>query len=967
MSRWTDDTPITMNLWNYNVYQQPFPLHMMWDQTQPFKLDFEVLIKLWKQAKNKLQPNRTPSLKCGIMVILPQVNPFWIQTPCQQENVLPHFICKRHKRNNITDIKGVNQITPEMCKKQLYLLQGICYKLTPTSARHIQSLKTVNNTPFITSISPYFKYTKGHFHLLHNNGCLTIHGDNEVDFSNVYIQRTFIIHKVSSFKVSKCSLGEFRCADGSCISLTCVCDGVSDCPHSEEEKSCLCYVYGNVISDSLYCSHECHPDNCTCQTLYKQLDNGGCQPYLAQLSIPQHGEYSGNSYHCNDGHTIPLRYVNDTVPDCGLGEDETQFQIILSQANIVKTAIISDHCSESELSCYPGMQNCFDISYICLYDFDMFGNMLHCRNGRHLQNCVDFPCSNTFKCSHSYCIPWRRVCDGIFDCPLKDDENHCEHYKCLNTLKCKFTHICVHPIEVCDGISHCPHGDDEILCNLSPCPPACSCHALAVDCHFANLTRLPRMSTNVIFCDLHNNNIQLFPNMFSIYSKIQILNLSKNKFGNICSVNSEITYFMGLSVITYLDLGHNMIQYISPNCFQGLDSLVELNMHNNKIIFIKNHSFKQLWFLTKLNLSHNHIHTLIDDFYNLVVLDIRSNNIYVIDVKKGKLLEKLYADEYWHCCINSDVECFAPYEVFSSCSDLLHYKAYYTWIWFVAFTSLAANIIVIISSKMKVKHGVNSLMMMNLAVSDLAYSIYLLIIAVSDRVYKGQYAVHNVQWRSSYFCHLAAILSSTSFLMSALCILSITFLRFYKIRYNSATTILDCKMFIIMSFIMLWIFIISSTVSVIIGQSLNEGKLFAQRNGLCLMTIGTFEPMEPMLIWSMCQNAIIICIIGIMLILYCKLYGHVKSVREKVQSMGSSNIKGNMLSRMSIKITLIIVTNVICWVPTVIVSILSAGGIDIHPSLTVATAIIFMPINSLINPILYNINEWKCGQKNIIK
>ncbi len=67
--------------------------------------------------------------------------------------------------------------------------------------------------------------------------------------------------------------------------------------------------------------------------------------------------------------------------------------------------------------------------------------------------------------------------------------------------------------------------------------------------------------------------------------------------------NSHITYFMGLSVITYLALGHSMIQYIFRNCFQGLYSLVELNMHNNKIIFIKNHSFKQLWFLTKLNLS----------------------------------------------------------------------------------------------------------------------------------------------------------------------------------------------------------------------------------------------------------------------------------------------------------------------------------------------------------------------------
>ncbi len=60
----------------------------------------------------------------------------------------------------------------------------------------------------------------------------------------------------------------------------------------------------------------------------------------------------------------------------------------------------------------------------------------------------------------------------------------------------------------------------------------------------------------------------------------------------------------------------------------------------------------------------------------------------------------------------------------------------------------------IISSKMKVKHGDNSLVMMNL---DLAYKIYLLIVAAYDRVYNGWYAVHIVHWRSSYFWHLAAI------------------------------------------------------------------------------------------------------------------------------------------------------------------------------------------------------------------
>lgn len=41
--------------------------------------------------------------------------------------------------------------------------------------------------------------------------------------------------------------------------------------------------------------------------------------------------------------------------------------------------------------------------------------------------------------------------------------------------------MCVHPSHVCDGMLQCPQRDDELFCNLT-CPPGCTCLGLAFTC-----------------------------------------------------------------------------------------------------------------------------------------------------------------------------------------------------------------------------------------------------------------------------------------------------------------------------------------------------------------------------------------------------------------------------------------------------------------------------------------------------
>ena len=58
--------------------------------------------------------------------------------------------------------------------------------------------------------------------------------------------------------------------------------------------------------------------------------------------------------------------------------------------------------------------------------------------------------------------------------------------------------------------------------------------------------------------------------------------------------------------------------------------------------------------------------------------------------------------------------------------------------------------------------------------------------------------------------------------------------------------------------------------------------------------------------------------------------------------------------RLQQKISVIIATNLLCWLPVIIVSCLHSGGVvDATPHYPIIS-IVFLPINSVINPVLYS-------------
>ncbi len=117
-------------------------------------------------------------------------------------------------------------------------------------------------------------------------------------------------------------------------------------------------------------------------------------------------------------------------------------------------------------------------------------------NGKHLMQCEEYRCDNKYyKCPGYYCIPWKNVCNQVWDCPRGTEEIGCSERKsCPGQFKCNNSMICVTLHSLCDNETDCLYGDDELFCkNVPECPESCRC-LLFLPCAVGELNAFYKIS-----------------------------------------------------------------------------------------------------------------------------------------------------------------------------------------------------------------------------------------------------------------------------------------------------------------------------------------------------------------------------------------------------------------------------------------------------------------------------------------
>ena len=78
----------------------------------------------------------------------------------------------------------------------------------------------------------------------------------------------------------------------------------------------------------------------------------------------------------------------------------------------------------------------------CIYDPNICGIMEGDPNGEQLLSCELHTCpTKYYKCPGYYCIPWRFVCNGEWECPGGQDEIYCQRNACPGMYRCKNSSI----------------------------------------------------------------------------------------------------------------------------------------------------------------------------------------------------------------------------------------------------------------------------------------------------------------------------------------------------------------------------------------------------------------------------------------------------------------------------------------------------------------------------------------------
>ena len=305
--------------------------------------------------------------------------------------------------------------------------------------------------------------------------------------------------------------------------------------------------------------------------------------------------------------------------------------------------------------------------------------------------------------------------------------------------------------------------------------------------------------------------------------------------------------------------------------------------------------------------------------------------------------------------------------------------------WLLAVTALVGNTFVI-ASRLRAKHShtrtiahVQSILICNLATSDLLMGFYMLVIALSDAVIGESFFWEGKaeEWRASHICRFAGFLSFLSLEASVFLITLISVDRFISVWFPYTSHRLGIMSARVTTGLIWAVSIILSVISVLLSarhpdvydlSDVCVGLPLTRKNAdvrvevdqTTLNAVGikqnTTVAYSSATTWQYATAVFLgvnfICLAAT-LVAYIAIFCRVRLVSA---SLGRRNISSNEM-RMALKLSLIIITNLLCWLPIIILGIIvqNSDDVDISPNVYAWLVALVLPINSAINPYLYTI------------
>ena len=370
----------------------------------------------------------------------------------------------------------------------------------------------------------------------------------------------------------------------------------------------------------------------------------------------------------------------------------------------------------------------------------------------------------------------------------------------------------------------------------------------------------------------------------------------------------------------------------------------------------------------------------------LLYLDIRNNSLSLLSQESLSFLLQnseviVSQHEVCECYVPANVVCTAtdnrsPY---LTCNSLLSATVFVVIIWVIGLNAIVGNLFVLLwRRKTSKKNKVNSILLGNLAASDLLMGIYMIIIGSADLHFGENFPMHAESWRSGITCRIAGALSITSSEASVFFVTLISIDRFICIRFPYTTKKLRQKSAVIISFL-IWVtsLILGIIPSVLAGANFK----FYDNSHVCIgLPLALTKLYSTDRVWEYVNHNIYqrsystqyiglfnglyfstAVFLGLNFICYLIIAGcYIEIMRSVRRSSKQAGRTRNMTEqiRLTTKVSTIVATDFCCWFPIIILGILVQIRVITLPASVFAWCVTFvLPINSAINPYLYTIAE----------